>query len=198
MCEMPKYKDVDWRGPQVRRAVQRASKRAIDDTMSRAVRDAKNNVPVVTSTLQGSLRIEPAEIKGNVVSGRWGSFDVNYALAVEMGNPSLVPAGGDVKRDTLPNTGRGIRTGNTGFLRGAAEKEYRNLAKRIRDEFESKLVRIDNDLSVALARVAGKVCRLKVIELTVLAWNDVVNLRREVVACQRPSTQRGKPHVVGR
>lgn len=136
---MPKYKDVDWRGKQVRRAVQRASKRAIDDTMSRAVSHAKENVPVVTATLQGSLRIEPAEIKGNVVSGRWGSFDVNYALAVEMGNRSLVPAGGDAKRDKRSGTGRGIRTGNTGFLRSAADREYPKLAGRIRKEFKKQL-----------------------------------------------------------
>ena len=137
---MPKKNvDVDWRGKQVRRAIQRASQRAIDKTTAECVDDAKQNVPVVTATLQGSLRIEPAEIKGNVVSGRWGSFDVNYALAVEMGNRSLVPAGGDTKRDQRTGTGRGIRTGNTGFLRGAADKEYPKLAARIRKEFRKQL-----------------------------------------------------------
>ena len=130
---------MDWRGPQVRRAIQRASQLAIDKTTAECVNDAKQNVPVVTATLQGSFRIEPAEIKGAFVSGRWGSFDVNYALAIEMGNPSLIPAGGDAKRDTLPNTGRSIRTGNTGFLRGAADKEYHKLKERIRAEFRKQL-----------------------------------------------------------
>ena len=126
---------VDWRGPQVRRAVERASQRAIDKTTSLCVKDAKDNVPVVTATLQGSFKIQPAEIEGNFVTGLWGSFDVNYALAVELGNRSLVPSGGDTQRETLPNSGRGIRTGNTGFLRGAADKEYPKLRERIAREF---------------------------------------------------------------
>ena len=85
--------------------------------MSKAVKDAKQNVPVVTATLQGSIRIQPSEIKGEDVDGLWGSFDVNYALAVEMGNPKLVPSGGDDQREKFPDIGRGIRTGNTGYTR---------------------------------------------------------------------------------
>ena len=132
-------KNLDWRGPEVKRAVLKASQRAVDDTMSRAVKDAKQNVPVVTATLQGSIRIQPSEIKGEDVDGLWGSFEVNYALAVETGNRALVPSGGDNQREMTPNIGRGIRTGNTGFLRNAADKEYPKLKARIQAEL-AKLI----------------------------------------------------------
>ncbi len=32
------------------------------------------------------MRFEPAKRRGNKVSERWGSFDVNYALWVEIGS----------------------------------------------------------------------------------------------------------------
>ena len=129
-------KGLDWKGNDVLDKVVQATKWGIDKTTAACVVDAKENVPVVTATLQGSLRIEPAEQRGVQVSGLWGSFDVNYALAIEMKNPSLAVSGGDNTRETLPYTGRGKNTGNSGFLRGAADKEYPGLADRVAERFK--------------------------------------------------------------
>ena len=125
-------RQLDWKGPQVRRAIERASEWGIDKTTSECVRDAKENVPVRTGALQGSIRMQPATRRGKYIEGTWGSFDVNYALAIELGNPSLIPRDADNRRESLPYSSRGRNTGNRGFLRGAADKQYPKLAGRIR------------------------------------------------------------------
>ena len=53
------------------------------------VTDAKPNTPFITGALSRSIRFNPAKAEGNTVVGVWGSFDINYALAVETGNASL-------------------------------------------------------------------------------------------------------------
>ena len=124
---------VDWRGDEVLRHTQRAIRYAIDETMSACVDDAKRNVPRVTGTLQGSIQIEPASIDRNgKVVGEWGSFDVNYALAVEMGNRSLVGPPHKSKTPGIKASGPGRNTGNRNFLRNAADKEYPKLRSRIK------------------------------------------------------------------
>ncbi len=77
---------LDWRGREMEQRVELAARIAIDETMAEAVREAKVRTPVRTGTLQGSIRFEPARREGNRVVGRWGSFDVNYALFVEVGH----------------------------------------------------------------------------------------------------------------
>ena len=123
---------LDWRGDEVFDRMLDATKIAIDETTAECVKDAKENVPVVTATLQGSLRIEPAMVKRGEVSGLWGSFDVNYALAVETGNRSLVGPSGSSTRERGGAGGRGKNTGNRNFLRNAADKHYPRLIGRIR------------------------------------------------------------------
>ena len=118
----------------MRKRVAEACRDGIDATMGACVTEAKRNVPVRTATLQGSIRFDPAEIKGSEVSGVWGSFDVNYALAVETGNRSLVGPPGSSSWERGPSRGPGRNTGNTGFLRGAADQEYPKLARRINRE----------------------------------------------------------------
>ena len=81
---------VEWLGDDVFKATQRATELAANETMALCVDDAKKNVPVVTAVLQGSIRLTPALAVGFIVTGEWGSFDVNYALAVETGDQSLV------------------------------------------------------------------------------------------------------------
>lgn len=99
-----------WRGDEVRRAVMAAARGGIDETMARAVVEAKRRVPVLTGTLQGSLQMRPARERGGGVVGLWGSFSVQYAVYVEMG------------------TGR---MGARPYLRPAADQEYPGLAGRI-------------------------------------------------------------------
>ena len=139
---MPKKKPkVDWKGDEVFRATLRATQLAADETLALCVDDAKNNVPVVTAVLQGSLRLEPAEVKGSMVTGAFGSFDVNYALAVETGDRSLVGPQGAQTRESLPRSGKGKNTGNKNFLRNASDKEYPKFAGRIRNHYK-KLGRV--------------------------------------------------------
>lgn len=84
-----------WYGDRWRRAIERACADAIDQTTSEAVREAKPRTPVRTTTLQGSIQMRPARRRGSAIVGQWGSFDVNYALWVEVGhhtrNGRLVP-----------------------------------------------------------------------------------------------------------
>ena len=127
-------KRVDWKGDDVAKKVVEATAWGVDKTTSECVHDAKEHVPFVTGTLEGSLRIEEAEQHGDRVTGRWGSFDVQYALAVEMGNPSLAVNSGDDSREFVKGTPR--NTGNNRFLRGAADKEYPKLADRIAARFK--------------------------------------------------------------
>ena len=135
---MPKGKGeiINWNGVEISLDLERAIKQAMDETMAEAVTDAKEHVPVRTGVLQGSIRLTPATSVGNHIEGEWGSYGVNYALAVELGNPHLaVPSDGST-RETTPYQGPGKNTGYNGFLRGAADKEYPKLAGRIAERFK--------------------------------------------------------------
>ena len=103
--------ELNWRGEEVKQATIQAARYAIDETTAAAVNEAKPNTPVVTGTLQGSIRIEPAHVENNIVVGRWGSFAVNYAFFVEVGR-----------------RGRAGRN----MLRNAADSQYPQLRERIR------------------------------------------------------------------
>lgn len=90
---------VKWNGKKIAAKVRAAEMIGIDQTMGRCVIMAKQLVRVDTATLQGSIRFEPARPTAGGVMGRWGSFDVNYALWQEIGTrymtakPYLRPAG---------------------------------------------------------------------------------------------------------
>ena len=102
------------------------------------VTDAKPNTPFITGALSRSIRFDPAKEEGNTVVGVWGSFDINYALAVEMGNARLVgpePLGGedDSRFGVGGNFDTGFNHGKNNFLRGAADSKYPELPNNIRD-----------------------------------------------------------------
>ena len=127
---------IQWRGPQVARKVQSAAESGVNETMGMCVRQAKQDVPVVFAILQGSIRLEPAETQDGDVVGKWGSFDVHYAAAVETGNRSLVGPESSgwarAEHGARVAEGRVRNTGNRNFLRNAADQEYPRLAARIR------------------------------------------------------------------
>ena len=104
---------MDWRGDRFSDRAYNASRTAIDQTTQSCVPLAKAETPVITGTAQGSIRTEDARIfrRQHIVEGRWGSFDVNYFIWLEIG-------------------GRG-RTGIF-MLRRAADREYPRLRDRIR------------------------------------------------------------------
>lgn len=109
---------VDWRGDEVKRNVNRAAAKAVDETMGKCVVRAKQKVRVKTATLQGSIRFDPAVVYSRGVRGTWGSFDVNYALWQEIGTSRM---------SAQP------------YLRPAADAEYPQLADRIRDNLRGYL-----------------------------------------------------------
>jgi len=100
-----------WRGDEVVARIARASKLAIDETTHACVIPAKDRVHVKTRLLQGSIQAKDAVYtpeRGWI--GRWGSFNVNYALAQEI---SPEPKG-------------------KAYLRPAAQKEYPKLVDRLK------------------------------------------------------------------
>ena len=81
----------------------------MNKTTTRAVKEAKVNAPYVTGTYSRSLMARNAVMRGKKIVGLWGSFDVDYALNVEMRH-------------------------NT--LRNAADKLYPQLSKNIKQELK--------------------------------------------------------------
>lgn len=107
---------LDWKAAAILKRERNASRLGIDDTMVACVTQGKKNTPphVVTGTAQGSIMFEPAKIHGERVIGRWGSFDVDYFIWLEIG-----------------------ARGRPGYfiLRRAADQEYPKLPERIKARF---------------------------------------------------------------
>lgn len=97
---------VEWNGDAVLDAVAAAAIDVLDDTLADCVTQSKETVHVITAVLQGSIMTEPAKrVSKNLVAARWGSFDVEYALAEETLHPFLRPAADKY----YPNTGKRIQ-----------------------------------------------------------------------------------------
>ncbi len=111
---------VRWRGPEVSAKMRRSEIRGIDVIMSRCVRHAKQNHPDWknrTGILEGSIGVDVfARPHGKGTSGPWGSADVVYARAQELGSEKL-----------------NIHT--KGYLRPAAAIHYPSLPREIRRAF---------------------------------------------------------------
>jgi hypothetical protein len=101
---------VKWFGKQIMAKVEKAEMGAIDETCASCVPLAKDRVHVKTRILQGSIQFRPAQRDGKRIVGKWGSFDVNYALWQEVcPEPTGKP-----------------------YLRVSADIEYPKLAARIK------------------------------------------------------------------
>ncbi len=109
---------LTWNGDAIQRKALDAARFGIDQTMAEGVIGAKSELypghGLVMAVLQGSLRMEPATVRGAVVSGRWGSFIVAYALRIEEGSGRFT----------------GYR-----YLQNNADKQYPKLAGRIAKRF---------------------------------------------------------------
>ena len=100
-----------WNGDVIFRKTVEAARTAMDDTMARCVVEAKIRVPTLTTTLQGSIEMRPTRREGELLVGLWGSFQVNYAIYVEVGTSRM---------SAQP------------YMRPAADHEYPLLPGRIR------------------------------------------------------------------
>lgn len=106
---------LTWHGDAIKQRLQEAQRLAIDETTASCVGPAKDRVRVKTRILQGSIQFRPATREGSRTVGRWGSFDVNYALWQEI--------------TTFAHAG------HQPYLRPAAEEEYPKLAARVKARF---------------------------------------------------------------
>ena len=132
---------LNWLGELVKAKMDRAAQVGIDQTTAACVRGAKNRLypghGYQYGVLKRSVQMRPArkDILGWL--GLWGSFDVEYAIYVELGtSPHWI--GGPVK------IGRGKAaewryigmhpgTKPIPYLRGTADREYPMLAFRIKE-----------------------------------------------------------------
>ena len=102
---------LNWKGKEVAEKTIEDTRKAMDRVMAKCVLDAKADVRVVTATLQGSIRMQPTKMEGDVLVGRWGSHNVVYAVFVELGT---------IHMEAQP------------YLRPAADRNYPNLPGEIR------------------------------------------------------------------
>lgn len=90
----------NWYGGRVKARTLIATRLAIDQTTAAMVEDAKTSHSFrnVTGTLEGSIQMRPAVLRGMRWIGQFGSWSVNYAIFVELGTrrmaarPYLRPA----------------------------------------------------------------------------------------------------------
>ena len=78
---------LKWYGDKILRDVNHEVKRAMTKVMASGIQTAKAQHPpnVRTGTYQGSIQLRPVIERAGQKVGFWGSFDVNYAIYLEMG-----------------------------------------------------------------------------------------------------------------
>lgn len=108
---------LKWYGDKVKEKMDRVIPWALNSIMADCIKGAKARVPVKTATLQGSIRMEFAKLINGMWTGIWGSFNVLYALFVELGTP---------RAQAKP------------YLRPAADANYGRLSKKIKEGMSKK------------------------------------------------------------
>ncbi len=107
---------LTWNGDALKKRLSEAQRLAIDETTASCIEPAKDRVRVKTRILQGSIQFRQAVREAGRWVGRWGSWDVNYALWQEIITFRIA--------------------GHQPFLRPAAEQEYPKLAERVKAHFK--------------------------------------------------------------
>ena len=145
--------DLDWNGKRVGRGFAEAARGAIDETTGLCVKKAATDAPWRTGNLSRSIKLQEAEITDEEVFGVWGSWDVVYALVVELGlykDPEFIAkrqakirrSGAKrataERRDSKRSPGVRKNTGKTHFLRGAVDEFYPGLSERIAKRYDAQ------------------------------------------------------------
>lgn len=129
---------LEWKGDMVQTKVLGASRKAIDETMADAVKEAKTNAPVKTTAYHGSIRMKPAVKSGSGYSGFWGSFTILYAIFIELGTKAHIIKPKKAGALYWPGASHPVGSVNhpgteaQHVLENAADKTYPKLASRIR------------------------------------------------------------------
>jgi len=130
---------LKWNGEQLKKKMDIACKYGIEKTMENCVRESKQLVPKKTTILQGSIQMRPAEKHPGFWSGLWGSFQVMYALFVELGTAPHKIFPKDKQALFWPGADHPVKSVNHPgtkehpFLRPSADHHYPELAGHIRD-----------------------------------------------------------------
>jgi hypothetical protein len=133
-----------WGGDIIKQRLREAQREGINATMTAAVLHAKRHHTFInrTGTLEGSVQVaEYAHPEGDVMTGRWGSLDVNYAIHIELGTPAHLITPRTAHALFWPGAEHPVRfvhhpgTQPRPFLRPAADAEYPKLLERIRRAF---------------------------------------------------------------
>lgn len=117
---------VDWKGKQVSEKLLAACERGMLETASECVATSKALVHKDTTSLQGSIRIDPEGVRreGGQLSLDWGSHDIEYAIWQE-----FLPG------EEMPGVGTRLLAGGKPYLRPSADEHYGELPERIRRAF---------------------------------------------------------------
>ena len=82
---------LTWKGEIVLDKTMRAAGRAVNSVLADCVTTAKADAPVKTSAYQGSIQMRQAFFgSGGEIIGQFGSFAINYAMAIERGTRAHV------------------------------------------------------------------------------------------------------------
>jgi hypothetical protein len=116
---------LHWKGDEIKRKMERAARAGIDETTAACINVAKSNHPWIyrLGTAERSIQMRAAESRGGRTVGRWGSFATNYFRRLELGFRGTDSAGRSYSQAPMPT------------LRPAADKEYKHLARRIKEAF---------------------------------------------------------------
>lgn len=137
-----KTKSLKWYGKAVTVKMQAAQVEGVNRTMAACVVDAKTNHPWQNRTglLEGAIDVANyAAPHGNGVKGTWGVRDMVQARILEEGGtirPKKAKALAIPQADGSVRFAKSVTIPPYPYLRPAADREYGQLADRIRRAFE--------------------------------------------------------------
>lgn len=111
-----------------------ACRKAVDDVTAAAAIYAKQNHPGwknVTTHAEGSIRMEPAVVHGDIITGYFGSYNVDYFIWLEIGHHVLSMRGFDKHGRGSPEAAFGRFIPGDYTLRRAADAEFPSLGRRL-------------------------------------------------------------------
>ena len=129
---------LKWYGDQVKQNLLNAGRKGVDATMATCVRTAKRSAPVDTSAYQGSIQMRPAVVRGDIAIGEWGSYNLDYAIIIEIGSEPHIIRPRNKKALFWKGAAHPVKvvhhpgTQGTNNLRNAADRHYPELARNIK------------------------------------------------------------------